>query len=727
MSHEPTRWYAGLLPLGLIYVVGAFVATGQVEPDIRDRTTAAIGEQRVDGLKVETFGRDVALTGAAFSPQTQNETVAAALDQTGVRLVRVDGLGLIPESKPYVWRADRQDKALSISGDAPNPGARAAILDAAAALGGLAVSDKMQYARGAPDAEVSAATLALHAVGLLSPGSATLTDGVLSVTGEASSGAQYDQAIEALKALPFGVRLGAADIKPPIAKPFTLGIDWDSHVVRLSGVAPTLAARDSLLAAAAAAFPSMKLESAVTIARGAPGGDFNAASRVVLGALSHLSEGSATLTDGALAVKGLAADGASYDSAVQALKTLPAGASLVSEDITPPLANPFVFSAVAANGVVKLSGVAASLADREAWAAEAAKDFPGAKIENDLTIASGAPDGDVAAAGKFAIGALAGIASGEAVLTDASLSLTGKAAALGQIEALAAKAGQLPTGFALAPAHIDPPTVHPYEVAIVKGADGVMLKGLVPDAAARLRLEAAAAVIAGGAKVYDQTQIAAGLPAGVDFDAVTSFAMSQLAALKIGEAQLSDTSLSLRGAAPDEKVAAQIDAALAALPLGLAKGHVAISHPAAEPACVASLDTIAEAAGALAAQGPRLDPPGCDAGLKSALNGATIEFASGKADVSPKSYALVVKLAGVALRCDVQHLEIGGHTDSQGDAALNQKLSEDRAAAIVALLAKAGVAPDKMSAVGYGATRPVAPNDTEDGRAANRRIEFTVQ
>ena len=131
MSHEPTRWYAGLLPLGLIYVVGAFVATGQVEPDIRDRTTAAIGEQRVDGLKVETFGRDVALTGAAFSPQTQNETVAAALDQTGVRLVRVDGLGLIPESKPYVWRADRQDKALSISGDAPNPGARAAILDAA--------------------------------------------------------------------------------------------------------------------------------------------------------------------------------------------------------------------------------------------------------------------------------------------------------------------------------------------------------------------------------------------------------------------------------------------------------------------------------------------------------------------------------------------------------------------------------------------------------------------
>ena len=727
MSHEPTRWYVGLLPLGLIYVVGTAIATGQVEPDLRDRVAAAIGDQRVDRLKVEAFGRDVALTGAAFSQQAQREAIGAALEQTGVRLASVDALGLIPEAKPYVWRAERVDAALSLTGATPNPGARAALLDAASTLGGLKVSDKMQYARGASDSEAAAASLGLHELALMSPGSAVLTDDVLSVSGEASSGQKYDAALDAVKSLPQGVKLGAVDIKPPFAKPFAMGVDWDSHVVRLSGVAPTLAAREALVKAAAAAFPAAKIENGLTIARGAPDGDYNAAVGVALGALSRLTEGSAALTDGALSIGGLAPDGAAYDAALQALKTLPAGAALASAEITPPLANPFVFTADAADGVVKLSGVAPSVADRDALAAEAAKDFPAAKIENELTIASGPPPGDFRGAASFALGALAGLASGEATLTDSSLALTAKAGALGQIEAFAAKAGQLPAGFSLGSSHIDPLIVHPYETAIVKGADGVTLKGLVPDVAARLRLEAAAAVIAGGAKVSDETQIAAGLPDGVDFDAVTSFALSQLAMLKSGEARFDDASLSLHGAAPDEKVAAQIDAALGALPKGLGKGQVAITHPPAEAAPVASLDTIAEAAAALAAQGPRLDPPGCDAGLKDALNGATIEFASGKADVSPKSYALVIKLAGVALRCDIQHLTISGHTDSQGDPAMNQKLSEDRAAAIVALLAKAGFAADKLSAVGYGATKPVASNDTDEGRAANRRIEFSVQ
>lgn len=735
MSHEPTRWYAGLLPLGLIYVVGTFVAMGRIEPDLRERTLQAIGDQKVDALKVETAGRDVALSGAAFSPQSQNEALATTLDQTGVRLADITGLGLIPEAKPYVWRAERADNRLSLSGGASNPVERATINDAAGALGGLKVTDAMQYARGAGAGEIAGATVGLHELALFSSGAATLTDGVLSVSGEAASGPAYDQAMEALNTLPQGVKRGATDILPPLAKPFAFSVNWDPQTVILSGVAPTAAARDALRAAAAADFPGARIENAVTIARGAPDGDFNAAAAVALGTLSRLSVGSATLIDGALAVKGAAPDGAAYDAALQALKTLPAGATLASADIIPPLAKPFAFTAAAADGTVRLSGVVASVADRDAVAAQAARDFPAARIENALTIARGAPDGDFAGAAKVALGALAGLASGEATLSDGSLSLTGKAAALGQIEAVGALMGQLPAGFALGSEHIDPPLARPYQLAIAKAADGVTLTGMVPNLAARQRLEAAASAVAGGARVTDLTQIAAGLPEGLDFDAATSFALSQLALLKSGEARFDDASLALQGAAPDEKVAAQVDAALAAPPPGLAKGDVAISRPApaapapaaTEPANVTSLDSIAEAAGALAAQGPRLGVPDCDAGLKAALNGATIEFASGKADVSPKSYALVVKLAGVALRCDVQHLEISGHTDSQGDAALNQKLSEERAGAIVKLLAKAGVASDKMSAVGYGATKPVASNDTDEGRAANRRIEFSVQ
>ena len=84
-------------------------------------------------------------------------------------------------------------------------------------------------------------------------------------------------------------------------------------------------------------------------------------------------------------------------------------------------------------------------------------------------------------------------------------------------------------------------------------------------------------------------------------------------------------------------------------------------------------------------------------------------------------------MAGVALRCQVQQIEIGGHTDSQGDDALNEKLSEARAQAVAEVLGRAGVPADRIVPVGYGAKRPIASNDNEEGRAKNRRIEFTVK
>jgi OOP family OmpA-OmpF porin len=69
-------------------------------------------------------------------------------------------------------------------------------------------------------------------------------------------------------------------------------------------------------------------------------------------------------------------------------------------------------------------------------------------------------------------------------------------------------------------------------------------------------------------------------------------------------------------------------------------------------------------------------------------------------------------------------VEVAGHTDSTGSAATNVRLSEARAAAVRAYLARRGVAPDRMVARGYGSSRPVAPNATAAGRARNRRVEL---
>jgi outer membrane protein OmpA-like peptidoglycan-associated protein len=70
-------------------------------------------------------------------------------------------------------------------------------------------------------------------------------------------------------------------------------------------------------------------------------------------------------------------------------------------------------------------------------------------------------------------------------------------------------------------------------------------------------------------------------------------------------------------------------------------------------------------------------------------------------------------------------LTIEGHTDSTASAEYNQRLSERRAAAVSSYLAAAGIDGSRLSSVGYGATRPVAANDTPLGRAQNRRVELT--
>ena len=70
-------------------------------------------------------------------------------------------------------------------------------------------------------------------------------------------------------------------------------------------------------------------------------------------------------------------------------------------------------------------------------------------------------------------------------------------------------------------------------------------------------------------------------------------------------------------------------------------------------------------------------------------------------------------------------VEVAGHTDSVGDAAYNQTLSEQRAATVANYLAGRGVIRDRMITIGAGETRPIASNDTEAGRAQNRRVEIT--
>jgi len=105
----------------------------------------------------------------------------------------------------------------------------------------------------------------------------------------------------------------------------------------------------------------------------------------------------------------------------------------------------------------------------------------------------------------------------------------------------------------------------------------------------------------------------------------------------------------------------------------------------------------------------------------------TIRFESGRSNLDPDSAGLLDRLVEIALRCPTANIEVAGHTDADGDTATNQTLSEKRAQAVVDYLVKPGLPASRFSAIGYGSTQPVAANDTDEGKARNRRIEFVVK
>lgn len=114
----------------------------------------------------------------------------------------------------------------------------------------------------------------------------------------------------------------------------------------------------------------------------------------------------------------------------------------------------------------------------------------------------------------------------------------------------------------------------------------------------------------------------------------------------------------------------------------------------------------------------------CEKRLATAAAEGVILFERAKADIDPKSSLTIARLAEIVKACPGARIEVEGHTDSEGEPDRNQRLSERRARAVMKSLIHAGVSEDRLSAVGYGAERPVASNDTPEGMARNRRIEF---
>ena len=104
-----------------------------------------------------------------------------------------------------------------------------------------------------------------------------------------------------------------------------------------------------------------------------------------------------------------------------------------------------------------------------------------------------------------------------------------------------------------------------------------------------------------------------------------------------------------------------------------------------------------------------------------------VQFKLGSAELLPESFPLLDEVVAV-LRDNpqIELIQVEGHTDSTGGAAINRRLSGERAASVRTYLASKGIEAKRMVAKGFGPDRPIASNETQEGQEQNRRVEFNI-
>ena len=388
--------------------------------------------------------------------------------------------------------------------------------------------------------------------------------------------------------------------------------------------------------------------------------------------------------------------------AVVAVETVP-GVRLVDDQTRlVPEAKPFVWSAerdvvrVTLSGSAPLPGVKGRLTEA------ARKDLGGVEVADQMGLARGAPPRFEDAA-VLLLDQVGKLKDGKIPVSDTKVSLAGMARDLGGREAIAGALKNLPEGFSVAANDIKAP---PYIFQANKDpvAATVTLTGYVPDDTLHKAIATAASRKFFGEKVVDNLKTSIGAPAAFAGSVVA--ALGALSRLSTGTLIVSDREVKLAGDALYEGAAADIRA-------GLGKDFPKSWQYKPEI-------TVKPAAGAV-------DGTVCQQLFTELLSKGKIRFETKRATIDADSAGILDHLIETALRCPNTNIEVAGHTDADGEDSFNQALSEKRAQAVIDYLVKAGLTADRFTAVGFGATQPVARNDTDDGRAQNRRIEFLVR
>lgn len=247
---------------------------------------------------------------------------------------------------------------------------------------------------------------------------------------------------------------------------------------------------------------------------------------------------------------------------------------------------------------------------------------------------------------------------------------------------------------------------------------GIVVRGRVPHEAARASVLARIGTAYPGRPVTDQMTTD---PAAADWQGAFMALLPVLGDVAGADATIDNGVVLLRGRVATAEEKARVEAAVAgALPPGVTLRSEITVAPSAAP------DSADAARGQLTASGDA-SLAGAEAALGEALAVGRVEFDSGTARLTARSHEVLDRAAAVFARFPAVAADVKGYTDAEGDAGGNRTLSTRRAEATRDYLATKGVDAARIAPRGFGEADPVASNDTEDGRARNRRVVFALR
>ncbi|MDC0739111.1 OmpA family protein [Cognatishimia sp. SS12] len=386
----------------------------------------------------------------------------------------------------------------------------------------------------------------------------------------------------------------------------------------------------------------------------------------------------------------------------------------VSLDISAPrpVITPFTLRAVYEDGAVRFDACSADSEKAKNSILAAAKAL-NAPAKQDCTIGLGVPSPSWGKASVTVLEALGALGGGTVTISDADISLQAAEgtdpALFGRVVGETEKA--LPEVFAL---HAVLPVTDaegetnlPEFIATLSPEGLMQMRGRLGGEMSQTTINSFAQARFGSEAVYDATRPVDGLPAGWSNRVMT--ALDALAQLSSGAVTVTPELIEISGKTGN----AQANTTISGL---LAERLGETQQFEMDVAYIEALDPLANIP----------TPEECVAQLQAVQEGSKLSFEPGSGTLDAAAAPVLDRIAEILDTCGPLPLEIQGHTDSQGRETMNQALSQNRAQSVLAALRDRRILTSEFVARGYGETTPIADNDTEEGREANRRIEFVL-